>query len=101
MQQGPGGNRVVGRMQLYSVERGVSQSLEGHACSFARFKTDNNPAPSNVFIFAVRNAQGGGRVRARNGSRVLRTRVCRSRKSCSHARATRYRAKVSIIQSLT
>lgn len=50
-------------MQLYSVERGVSQSLEGHACAFAQFKLDSNPAPSNVFIFAVRTAQGGGRVR--------------------------------------
>jgi clathrin heavy chain len=60
--QGPGGNRVVGRMQLFSVDKGVSQSIEGHACTFAQFQMEGNPAPSNVFVFAVRNAQGQGKL---------------------------------------
>ncbi|GAV05648.1 hypothetical protein RvY_15748 [Ramazzottius varieornatus] len=53
-------NRVIGSMQLYSVERRVSQPIEGHAASFARFKMEGNPEPSNLFSFAVRpaNAQG-------------------------------------------
>ena len=47
-------------MQLYSVERRVSQPIEGHAASFARFKLEGNTEPSNLFSFAVRpaNAQG-------------------------------------------
>lgn len=46
-------------MQLYSVERKVSQPIEGHAASFASFKLEGNPQPSTLFIFAVRGAQGG------------------------------------------
>ena len=30
-------NRVVGAMQLYSVERKVSQPIEGHAAAFMQF----------------------------------------------------------------
>ncbi|CAF3502004.1 unnamed protein product, partial [Adineta steineri] len=30
--------RVVGRMQLYSIERKVSQPIEGHAAAFTQFK---------------------------------------------------------------
>eukprot|EP00124_Ichthyophonus_hoferi_P002666 Ihof_evm7s191 gene=Ihof_evmTU7s191 len=58
-QQGPAGTRVVGSMQLYSVDRGVSQPIEGHACSFAQLKMDGNPNPSSLFVFAVRGPQGG------------------------------------------
>ena len=50
-------NRVVGAMQLYSVERKVSQPIEGHAAAFTEFKMDGNPAVSNIFCFAVRGAQ--------------------------------------------
>lgn len=49
-------NRVVGNMQLYSVERKVSQPIEGHAACFIQFKIDANPEPSNLFCFAVRSA---------------------------------------------
>lgn len=49
-------------MQLYSVDKGVSQSIEGHACTFAQFQMEGNPAPSNIFVFAVRNAQGQGKL---------------------------------------
>uniref|UniRef100_A0A0N5AMW6 Clathrin heavy chain n=1 Tax=Syphacia muris TaxID=451379 RepID=A0A0N5AMW6_9BILA len=52
-------NRVVGAMQLYSVERRVSQPIEGHAACFVSFKAENNPHPSNLFCFSVRTAQGG------------------------------------------
>ena len=46
-------------MQLYSVERKVSQPIEGHAAAFASFKVDGNPNPSTLFVFAVRGANGG------------------------------------------
>ena len=44
-------------MQLYSVERKVSQPIEGHAATFTQFKMDGNPQMSNIFTFAVRGAQ--------------------------------------------
>ncbi|XP_064613510.1 clathrin heavy chain 1 [Liolophura sinensis] len=52
-------NRVVGAMQLYSVERKVSQPIEGHAAAFSQFKMEGNSQPSTLFCFAVRGAQGG------------------------------------------
>ncbi len=51
--------RVVGRMQLYSIERKVSQPIEGHAAAFTQFKLDGNKKTSTLFSFAVRGAQGG------------------------------------------
>ncbi|XP_065337629.1 clathrin heavy chain isoform X1 [Cloeon dipterum] len=51
-------NRVVGAMQLYSVERKCSQPIEGHAASFSQFKMENNPEFSTLFCFAVRTTQG-------------------------------------------
>lgn len=52
-------NRVVGAMQLYSVERKVSQPIEGHAAAFAQFKSPGNAEPSNLFTFGVRGTAGG------------------------------------------
>ncbi|XP_047005159.1 clathrin heavy chain [Schistocerca americana] len=52
-------SRVVGAMQLYSVERKCSQPIEGHAASFAQFKMEGNAEPSTLFCFAVRTLQGG------------------------------------------
>lgn len=52
-------NRVVGAMQLYSVERKVSQAIEGHAAAFAQFQLDGNSSPSTLFMFGVRGVQGG------------------------------------------
>lgn len=52
-------NRVVGAMQLYSVDRKISQPIEGHAAAFTQFKMEGNPQPSTLFSFAVRGAQGG------------------------------------------
>lgn len=55
----PQQNRVVGAMQLYSVERKVSQPIEGHAAAFSSMKLEGNAQPSTIFCFAVRSAQGG------------------------------------------
>ncbi|KAH8287526.1 hypothetical protein KR054_009536 [Drosophila jambulina] len=52
-------SRVAGAMQLYSVERKVSQAIEGHAASFATFKLDGNKEPTTLFCFAVRTSSGG------------------------------------------
>ncbi|KAG8597249.1 hypothetical protein GDO81_002222 [Engystomops pustulosus] len=52
-------NRVVGAMQLYSVDRKVSQPIEGHAAAFAEFKIERNSKPSTLFCFAVRGQAGG------------------------------------------
>ena len=46
-------------MQLYSVERKVSQPIEGHAAAFASLKLEGNTTQSTIFCFAVRGAQGG------------------------------------------
>ncbi|KAJ3401399.1 hypothetical protein HDU80_006064 [Chytriomyces hyalinus] len=54
-------SRVVGNMQLYSKEKGVSQALEGHAAAFAELKLDP-AAPAGManklFTFAVRGPAG-------------------------------------------
>ncbi|CAF1450799.1 unnamed protein product [Adineta steineri] len=55
-------SRVVGRMQLYSVERKVSQPIEGHAAAFTQFKLEANKKPSTLFSYAVRGLQGAGKL---------------------------------------
>uniref|UniRef100_H0WIF6 Clathrin heavy chain n=1 Tax=Otolemur garnettii TaxID=30611 RepID=H0WIF6_OTOGA len=52
-------NRVVGAMQLYSVDRKVSQPIEGHAAAFAEFKVEGNTTPATLLCFAVRGPAGG------------------------------------------
>lgn len=52
-------HRVAGNMQLYSVDRKVSQPIEGHAAAFAQLKIPGNAEESTLFMFAVRTAQGG------------------------------------------
>ncbi len=52
-------NLAVGRMQLYSVERNVSQPIEGHAACFAQYAYESNKEPSTLFCFASRGLQGG------------------------------------------
>uniref|UniRef100_A0A1I8GPI0 Clathrin heavy chain n=1 Tax=Macrostomum lignano TaxID=282301 RepID=A0A1I8GPI0_9PLAT len=49
--------RVAGAMQLYSVERRVSQPIEGHAGVFVEFRMDGNAQPSSLFCFANRGVQ--------------------------------------------
>ncbi|MEE6504317.1 hypothetical protein FKM82_005143 [Ascaphus truei] len=46
-------------MQLYSVDRKVSQPIEGHAAAFAEFKIERNSKSSTLFCFAVRGQAGG------------------------------------------
>lgn len=46
--------RVVGAMQLYNVDRNVSQPIEGHCGVFAEFKLSDSQVPTKVFAFAVR-----------------------------------------------
>ena len=50
--------RVVGQMQLYSRDRGISQSIEGHAAAFGTVHLEGAPADTRVFTFAVRTATG-------------------------------------------
>jgi hypothetical protein len=54
----PSGFKIKGALQLYSVERGVSQPIEGHAAAFATLKMDGAPQPTKLFTFAVRTATG-------------------------------------------
>lgn len=60
-------------MQLYSVDRKVSQPIEGHAAGFAQFKMEGNTEESTLFCFAVRG-QAGGKVgiSTQHGHGVLR-----------------------------
>ena len=51
--------RVVGKMQLYSVEKKQSQPLDGHAAAFAQFKVPGNASPSTIFVIANRALDGG------------------------------------------
>ena len=45
-------------MQLYSKERGISQSIEGHAAAFGSVHLEGAAADTRVFTFAVRTAAG-------------------------------------------
>ncbi|KAB5551097.1 hypothetical protein GE09DRAFT_1124892 [Coniochaeta sp. 2T2.1] len=50
--------RVVGAMQLYSRDRGISQAIEGHAAAFGTLRLDGAPEDTKLFTFAVRSATG-------------------------------------------
>ncbi|KAK3718293.1 Clathrin heavy chain [Vermiconidia calcicola] len=50
--------RVVGSMQLYSKERGISQAIEGHAAAFGSLRLDDASTDTKVFTFANRSATG-------------------------------------------
>ncbi|XP_016099575.1 clathrin heavy chain 1-like [Sinocyclocheilus grahami] len=52
-------NRVVGAMQLFSVDRKVSQPIEGHSAAFGLYKLEGNPNASTLFCFGVRGQAGG------------------------------------------
>jgi len=54
----PGTNRIIGAMQLFSVEKNVSQPIEGHAAAFTDFMCEGATSPSTLFTFAVKGAQG-------------------------------------------
>ncbi|PJF16663.1 Clathrin heavy chain [Paramicrosporidium saccamoebae] len=46
--------RVVGAMQLYNMDRGVSQAIEGHTGGFAEVMLEGAQYPTKLFVFAVR-----------------------------------------------
>lgn len=50
--------RVVGAMQLYSRDRGISQGIEAHAAAFGTIRLEGAPADTRVFTFAVRTVAG-------------------------------------------
>ncbi|KAK5137642.1 hypothetical protein LTR08_007937 [Meristemomyces frigidus] len=50
--------RVVGSMQLYSKDRGISQPIEGHAAAFGTLRMEDAPADTKLFTFANRTATG-------------------------------------------
>ncbi|KAI0020189.1 clathrin heavy chain [Xylariomycetidae sp. FL0641] len=54
----PQQGRVVGQMQLYSRDRGISQAIEGHAATFGTLRLEGAPEDTKVFSFAVRSANG-------------------------------------------
>lgn len=49
-----GASGLEGRMQLYSVERGVSQAIPGSAGAFVRCKVRPGQEPAQLFVFAQR-----------------------------------------------
>eukprot|EP00053_Salpingoeca_punica_P012105 m.107985 g.107985 ORF g.107985 m.107985 type:complete len:1673 (-) comp15857_c0_seq1:337-5355(-) len=51
--------RVAGAMQLYSVDKQVSQAIEGHAGAFHQFKMPGNQHESTLFCLAARTVAGG------------------------------------------
>lgn len=51
-------NRVVGHIQLYSRERGISQVIEGHASSFASLLLSGGSTNTQLFTFANRTVTG-------------------------------------------
>ena len=54
----PGAFRIKGAMQLYSVSRGVSQPIEGHAAAFSTLRQEGASVDTKLFSFAVRTAAG-------------------------------------------
>lgn len=54
----PSAFKVKGSMQLYNKDRAVSQSIEGHAASFADYRLEGATTDSKLFAFAVRTAAG-------------------------------------------
>lgn len=55
-----GEGRVGGNMQLYSTEKKISQSIEGHAACFATINLEGHP--TSLFIFASKTAAGVSRM---------------------------------------
>ena len=53
-----GSGRIVGSMQLYSSEKGQSQSIEGHAAGFSQFLCPGATQPSTLFAFANKGPGG-------------------------------------------
>lgn len=54
-------NRIVGRMQLYSFERKISQPIEGHATGFGEIRLENGTIDTRIFTF-VNRAEAGAKL---------------------------------------
>lgn len=52
--------RVVGAMQLYSVQKDISQPIEGHAAAFGELTIDGHIV--QLFTLAVRMSNGSGKA---------------------------------------
>ncbi len=50
-------DKIAGYMQLYSIERKMSQAIDGHAAAFASYVTEGSTKPSTLFCFAARTPQ--------------------------------------------
>lgn len=51
-----GGQTINGHIQLYFIEGGKQQLLEGHACTFGKALIHNETNHSNIFCFVERKA---------------------------------------------
>ena len=51
-----GGHTINGHIQLYFIDGGEQQLLEGHACTFGKVLLHNDNHKSNVFCFVERKA---------------------------------------------
>jgi len=51
-----GNNTLVGAMQLYSVDKKVTQPIEGHAACFAKYVPAPNSPTTTLFTFASKTA---------------------------------------------
>eukprot|EP00172_Hildenbrandia_rubra_P003693 Plantae.Rhodophyta-Hildenbrandia_rubra.ctg6205.p1 GENE.Plantae.Rhodophyta-Hildenbrandia_rubra.ctg6205~~Plantae.Rhodophyta-Hildenbrandia_rubra.ctg6205.p1 ORF type:complete len:1699 (+),score=311.37 Plantae.Rhodophyta-Hildenbrandia_rubra.ctg6205:5143-10239(+) len=51
---------VAGNIQLYSVEKKLSQAIEGHAAGFATLQYEGNPC--TLFLFASKTAAGTSKL---------------------------------------
>jgi len=51
-------NQIAGQMQLYSVEKKMTQPLEGHACAFTQFVVEGSTKSSTLFILANKSQTG-------------------------------------------
>ncbi|SPJ85883.1 probable clathrin heavy chain [Fusarium torulosum] len=54
--------KVVGAMQLYSKDRGISQAIEGHAAAFGTIRLEGAAQDTKLFSFAVRSATGAAKL---------------------------------------
>ncbi|CAJ0541647.1 Ff.00g081550.m01.CDS01 [Fusarium sp. VM40] len=54
--------KVVGAMQLYSKDRGISQAIEGHAAAFGTIRLEGAAQDTKLFSFAVRSATGPAKL---------------------------------------
>ena len=51
-------NQIAGQLQLYSVEKKMTQPLEGHACAFLQYKVEGAAKASTLFCLANKTATG-------------------------------------------